>query len=120
MAGYVDGFVLPMPKKNVAKYKKLAKLGAMIWTDHGALDYRECVGDDMVPMCGIGFPKQLKLKKGETIVFAYIRYKSRAHRDMVNAAVMSDKRMAQMGDPKKMPFDMNRMLVAGFEILVSG
>ena len=119
MAGYVDGFVLPMPKKNVANYMKLAKRIGKIWIDHGALDYRECVGDDMVPFCGPGFPKQLKLRKTETVVFAYVRYKSRAHRDKVNALVMNDKRMAQMGGPKEMGFDPKRALCAGFELLVS-
>ncbi len=120
MAGYVDGYVLPIPKKSITVYRKMAKLGAKVWTDHGALDYRECVAEDFNTFCGISFEKLLKLKKGETVVFAYVRFKSRAHRDKVNKAVMADPRLAAMGDPKKMPFDPSRMIYSGFEVLVSG
>lgn len=118
MAQYVDGFVVPVPKKNIAAYKKMAKLGAKIWMEHGALDYKECVAEDLDVKCGLPFPKGIKSKTGETIVFAYIVYKSRKHRDQVNAKVMKDPRMGSA--PPKMPFDFKRMLYGGFEVLVSG
>jgi uncharacterized protein YbaA (DUF1428 family) len=118
MAQYVDGFVLPVPKRNIAEYRKMAKLGAKVWMEHGALDYKECVGEDLTVKCGMPFPAGIKSKPGETIVFAYIVYKSRKHRDQVNAKVMKDPRLAKM--PKKMPFDFKRMLYGGFEVLVSG
>jgi uncharacterized protein YbaA (DUF1428 family) len=118
MANYVDGFVLPMPKKNLATYTRIAKQASKIWKKHGALEYRECVGDDLnIKMC-MPFPKGIKSKPGETIVFAYIVYKSRAHRDKVNAAVMKDPRILKMCDPKDMPFDCARMLYGGFKTIV--
>lgn len=116
---YVDGFVLPVPKKNLAAYFRMARKAAKLWKEHGALEYRECVGDDLnVPM-GMPFPKQLKLKPGETVVFAYITHKSRAHRDKVNAKVMKDPRIHAMCDPKNMPFDCARMCYGGFKTMVS-
>ena len=115
---YVDGFLIPVPKKNLKAYAKMAKLGAKIWREHGALDYMECVGDDMKPAFGLPFPKQMKLKAGEVPVFSYIVYKSRAHRDAVNKKVMSDPRMAEA--PKEMPFDFKRMAFGGFKVLVEG
>jgi uncharacterized protein YbaA (DUF1428 family) len=118
MARYVDGFLLPVPKKNIRAYKKLAQLGARVWRDHGALEYRECAGEDLTVQWGIPFPKLLKLKRGETAFFSWIVYKSRAHRDAVNAKVMKDPRLQHAMDPKKMPFDMHRMHYGGFEILV--
>ena len=117
MARYVDGYVLPVPKKNVEAYRRLAKIGARIWRDHGALEFRECVGDDLNVKWGVPFPRGIKAKRGETVVFSWIVFKSRAHRDRVNAKVMKDPRMASM-DPKSMPFDARRMLYGGFEVLV--
>lgn len=118
MTEYVDGFVLVVPKKNLAAYKKLAKLGSKVWREHGALDYRECVGDDLKSQMGIPFPKLVKPKAGETIVFSWIVYKSRAHRDRVNAKVMKDPRLAASMDPSKMPFDCKRMTYGGFKVIV--
>ena len=115
---YVDGFVLPVPKKNIAAYRRLAQKASLIWKGYGALDYKECVGDDLNVKMGVPFPRIVKLKPGETVVFAYIVYKSRAHRDSVNAKVMKDPRVAAMCDPKDMPFDTKRMAYGGFKILV--
>jgi uncharacterized protein YbaA (DUF1428 family) len=113
---YVDGYILPVPKKNVRAYKRMAELGRKIWTKHGALDYKECAGDDLVSKWGTPFTRMMKLKPGETVVFASIVYKSRAHRDSVNAKVM--KEMNAIGAPKDMPFDMKRMVYGGFKTLV--
>ena len=115
---YVDGFVLPVPKKNLKAYAKIAELAGKVWKEHGALEYRECVGDDLAVKFGVPFPRYCKLKAGETVVFAWIVYKSRAHRDKVNAKVMKDPRLAASMDAKKMPFDMKRMSYGGFEVLV--
>lgn len=114
---YVDGFVIPIPKKKVDAYRKLARKASKIWREHGALEYRECVGDDLAVHCGPGFPRQTKLKPGETVVFAWIVYKSRAHRDRVNKKVMADPRIAKM-DPKDHPFDPERMVYGGFKVIV--
>ena len=114
---YVDGFVLVVPKKKIAIYKKMATRAAMVWRDHGALDYRECVGDDLKVKFGLPFTKLAKTKPSETVVFSYIVYKSRAHRDKVNAKVMEDKRIIE-GMPKEMPFDMKRMAYGGFKTIV--
>lgn len=119
MAGYADGFVIPVPKKNLKAYMQMAKKASKVWRDHGALDYRECAGDDLKVQCGLPFPKGIKLKAGETVVFSWIRYKSRAHRDRVNAKVMKDPRLAGLCDPNKMPFDVKRMMYGGFKILVA-
>jgi uncharacterized protein YbaA (DUF1428 family) len=116
---YVDGFVLPLPTKNLAAYRRMATKAAKIWREHGALEYRECVGDDLNVKMGAPFPKTVKAKSGETVVFAYIVYKSRAHRDRVNAKVMKDPRVAEMCDTKNMPFDSKRMLYGGFKAIVS-
>jgi uncharacterized protein YbaA (DUF1428 family) len=115
---YVDGFVLPVPKKNLDAYLRMAKKAAKIWREHGALEYRECVGDDLDVKFGLPFTKQAKAKPGETVVFAYIVYKSRAHRDKVNAKVMSDPRIGEMCDPKNTPFDVKRMAYGGFKVIV--
>lgn len=115
---YVDGFVLPVPKKKLQAYRRMAQKASKVWKDHGALDYKECAGDDLNVKMGVPFPKQMKLKPGETVVFAYIVYKSRAHRDSVNAKVMKDPRIANMCDPKNMPFDCKRMCYGGFKVLV--
>jgi uncharacterized protein YbaA (DUF1428 family) len=113
---YVDGYVLPVPEKNLKAYARMAKIGAKMWLKHGALDYKECVGDDLKTKWGTSFSKMIKLKPGETVVFSYIVFKSRAHRDRVNAKVM--KEMEKMGDMKKMPFDVKRMVYGGFMVMV--
>src|SRR5687768_13955963 len=115
---YVDGYVLPVPTKNLQAYRKMAAKAGKIWRDHGALEYRECAGDDVNVKFGLPFPKLMKLKPGETPVFAYIVFKSKAHRDKVNAAVMKDPRMGEPPDAKTMPFDMKRMAYGGFNVLV--
>ncbi|HKB08352.1 MAG TPA: DUF1428 domain-containing protein [Candidatus Polarisedimenticolia bacterium] len=116
MPRYVDGFVLPIPKKNIEAYRRLASRAGKIWRQHGALDYKECVGDDLVVNMGKSFPKTVRLKRGETVVFSWIAYKSRAHRDRVNAKVMKDPRIEKMVD--SMPFDVKRMVYGGFKTLV--
>jgi len=115
---YVDGFVIAVPKKNVKAYFAMAKKAGKIWREHGALEYRECVGDDLNIKMGLPFPRLAKLKAGETVVFSWIVYKSRAHRDRVNAKVMKDPRMNGLCDEKSMPFDMKRMSFGGFKVIV--
>ncbi|HEU4477717.1 MAG TPA: DUF1428 domain-containing protein [Pyrinomonadaceae bacterium] len=116
---YVDGFVLPVPKKNLKVYRTIAQKAGKIWREHGALQYVEAVGDDLEVKFGLPFTKLVKPKPGETIVFSWIVYKSRAHRDKVNAKVMSDPRLNEMMEKsKKMPFDMKRMAYGGFQFLV--
>jgi uncharacterized protein YbaA (DUF1428 family) len=119
MALYVDGFVLPVPKKNIAAYRRMAAKAAKIWREYGALDYKECVGDDLDTKMAMPFTKGIKSKPGETIVFSWIVYKSRAHRDKANAKIMKDPRIAAMCDGKNMPFDCKRMLYGGFKVIVS-
>jgi uncharacterized protein YbaA (DUF1428 family) len=116
---YVDGFLLPVPKKNLAVYRRMAQAAGKIWREYGALDYKECVGDDLKKTpWSVPFTQIVKLKPGETVVFSYIVYKSRAHRNRVNARVMKDPRLtATMVDP--MPFDVKRMAYGGFKVLVS-
>lgn len=114
---YVDGFVLPIPRKNVAKYKKIATLAAKVWQDHGALDYVECIADDVKKGKVTSFPQAVKLKKGEVVFFSWITYKSRAHRDRVLKKVMGDPRIKDMG-PEMMPFDGMRMFWGGFKPVV--
>jgi uncharacterized protein YbaA (DUF1428 family) len=114
----VDGFVLPIPKKNIGAYRRMAQKASKIWRQHGALEYRECVGDDLAVKMGMPFSKGVRIQPDETVVFAYIVYKSRAHRDKVNAKVMKDPRIAGMSDPKDMPFDCTRMLYGGFKTIV--
>jgi uncharacterized protein YbaA (DUF1428 family) len=118
MARYIDGFVLPLPKKNRAAYLAMARLGAKVWREHGALEYVEAIADDVKPGKLTSFPQSVKLKKGETVVFAYVVYKSRAHRDKVLKKVMADPRLNEMMDPKKMPFDAKRMFWGGFKAIV--
>jgi len=120
MAKYVDGFAIALPRKNVAAYKRMADCGRKTWMKHGALQYFECLGDDLKakPGCGPGFPKGIRAKSGETVMFAFIIYKSKAHRDAVNAKVMKDPSMATA--PPKMPFDMKRFLWGGFKVIVEG
>jgi uncharacterized protein YbaA (DUF1428 family) len=116
---YVDGYVLPVPKKNVQAYIRIAKKAGKIFREHGALEYRECVGDDLDPPCGLPFPRMMKLKRNETVIFAWVVYKSRGHRDRVNAKIMKDPRLATMMDSKKMPFNLKRMAYGGFKIVVN-
>jgi uncharacterized protein YbaA (DUF1428 family) len=106
---YVDGYVLPVPKKNLQAYARIARMAGKVWRDHGALEVRECVADDVKPGKHTSFPQSVKLKAGETVVFSWIVFKSRTHRDRVNAKVMKDPRLAKMMDPKAMPFDAKRM-----------
>ena len=113
---YVDGYVLPVPKKNLKAYIRMARMREKLWRKYGALDYKECVGDDLKTKWGIPFPRMMKLKLGETVVFSYIVFRSRAHRDRVNAKVM--KEMEKMCEPKDMPFDVKRMVYGGFKVLV--
>jgi len=118
-ARYVDGFVLPVPKKNLASYVRMAKLASKVWLDHGALRFRECRGEDFKIQMGVPFPKLAKTKAGETVFFSWIEYKSRKHRDRVNKMVMKDPRLEKMMEGKAMPFDVNRMAYAGFEVAVA-
>jgi len=115
---YVDGFVLPIPRKNLQAYRRMARKAGKVWREHGALEYRECVGDDLNIKGVKTFPRLVKPKHGETVVFSWIVYRSRAHRDRVNAKVMKDPRLAKMMDPKAMPFDVRRMVYGGFKVLV--
>jgi uncharacterized protein YbaA (DUF1428 family) len=115
---YVDGFVVPVPKKKLQAYRRMAQKAGRIWREHGALEYTECVADDVKVGKRTSFPRSVKRKPGETVVFSYIVYKSRAQRDRVVANVMKDKRLASMMDPKTMPFDAKRMIYGGFKVLV--
>jgi uncharacterized protein YbaA (DUF1428 family) len=117
---YVDGFVVPVPRKNLPAYRRMAKLAGKVWKEYGALDYKEWISDDVKVGKFTSFPRSVKLKPGETVVFAWIVYKSRAQRDRVNAKVMKDPRLADMMDPKSMPFDGKRLIYGGFKILVAG
>jgi uncharacterized protein YbaA (DUF1428 family) len=116
MAKYVDGFVIPVPKRKVDAYRRIARKAGKVWRDHGALEYRECVAEDVKPGKLTSFPQSVDLKRGETVVFSWIVYRSRAHRDRVNAKVMEDPRLAEMGED--MPFDLKRMVFGGFELIV--
>jgi uncharacterized protein YbaA (DUF1428 family) len=116
---YVDGFVIPVPKNKVAAYRRIARKAGKVWRDHGALDYKECVADDVKMGKWTSFPRSVKKKPNETVIFSYIVYKSRAHRDKVNAKVMKDKRITGMMDPKAMPFDAKRMIYGGFKVIVA-
>jgi uncharacterized protein YbaA (DUF1428 family) len=107
-----------VPTKNLKKYAAIAKKAGKVWMEYGALEYRECVGEDMQSKFGVPFPKFAKAKKGESVVFSWIVYKSKAHRDKVNEKVMKDPRLSEMCDPKDMPFDAKRMVYGGFETLV--
>jgi uncharacterized protein YbaA (DUF1428 family) len=118
MARYVDGFVVPVPKRKLAAYKAMARLGRKVWMEHGALEYVECVADDVKWGKRTSFPRSVKQKPGETVAFSYIVYKSRAHRDSLNRRLMKDKRMAKYMDPKNYPFDGKRMIYGGFKVMV--
>ena len=114
----VDGYVLPVPKKNLPVYRRMAEEAGKVWREHGALEFRECVGDDLKTKKIKSFPSVVKPKPGETVVFSWIVFKSRAHRDAVNAKVMKDPRLAKMMDMKSMPFDSKRMAYGGFKGMV--
>ena len=117
---YADCFLLVVPKKNLKSYLAIAKKAGDVWREHGALEYRECVGEDLKlkPGCGLPFPKRVQAKPSDVVVFSWIVYKSRAHRDKVNAKVMADPRLAGMMNPKDNPFDESRMFWGGFEVIV--
>jgi uncharacterized protein YbaA (DUF1428 family) len=116
---YVDGFIIPVPKKNMKAYMKIAKKAAKVWKDHGALEVRECAADDVKVGKWTSFPRSVKMKPSETVVFSYIVYKSRKDRDKVNAKVMKDPRLTDMMNPKSMPFDAKRMIFGGFTVAVA-
>lgn len=117
---YVDGFLLPVPRRNIESYRRMARAAGRIWIEHGALEFRECAGDDLEQKEGMGtsFTRMLKLRRNETAFFSFITFKSRAHRDRVNARVLKDPRMDRMMKDKKMPFDVKRMAYGGFRTLV--
>ena len=115
---YVDGFIVPVPKKSLDAYRRMARKAGKIWREYGALEFRECVAEDVKVGKWTSFPRSVKLKPGETVVFSWIVYKSRKDRDRINAKVMKDPRLADMMDVKAMPFDMKRMIYGGFEVLV--
>jgi len=118
MTRYVDGFVVPVPLDHLDAYRKMARKAGRIWIEHGALEVRECVADDVQPGKLTSFPQSVKLKPGETVVFAWIAFRSRRDRDRINERVMKDPRLAAMMDPKAMPFDAKRMFWGGFKALV--
>ena len=115
---YVDGFVLPLPRKNIEAYKRMARKAGKVWREHGALEYRECIADDVKPGKWTSFPQAVKLKPDEVVVFSWAVYKSRAHRDRVMAKVMKDPRLQPMMDPKTMPFDDKRLIWGGFKMAI--
>ena len=117
---YVDGFVVPVPKRKLAAYRRMAQKAGKVWRDHGALEFYECVADDVKWGKRTSFPRSVKLKRSETVFFSYIVYKSRKDRDRVNAKVMKDPRITGMGGFKDMPFDAKRMIYGGFKVFVSG
>lgn len=119
MTKYVDGFVVPVPKKNLTKYKKMAKLFGKVCREHGALEYVECIADDVKKGKITSFPRSVKMKPSETVIFSYVVYKSRAHRDSVNKKVMKDPMLAKMMDHSNMPFDGMRMFWGGFKSFIS-
>ena len=115
---YADGFLLPLPRKNLQVYRRQSRKAGKVWLEHGALEYRECVGDDLNVKGTATFPRSVQLKRGELVVFSWIIYKSRAHRDRVIKAVLKDPRLASMMDMSKMPFDVKRMRYGGFTVIV--
>ena len=116
---YVDGFVLPVPKKSKQAYLRMARKAGKVWREHGALDYVESVADDVKPGKHTSFPQSVKLKSGEVVWFSWIVYKNRKHRDGVLAKVMKDPRITSMMDPKSMPFDGKRMFYGGFKVMIN-
>jgi uncharacterized protein YbaA (DUF1428 family) len=118
MGGYVDGFVIPVPKRKAAAYRRMARLAGKVWREHGALAYCECIADDVKPGKWTSFPRAVKLKPDEVAWFSFIVYRSRRHRDAVNRKVMTDPRITSMMNPKNMPFDGRRMIWGGFKTVV--
>jgi uncharacterized protein YbaA (DUF1428 family) len=118
MAGYVDGFVMPLPKSNVDRYREVATTAGGLWIEHGALEYKECLADDVEMGEVTSFPRSVKLEDDETVIFAWITYESRQHRDEVNAKVMNDDRMKALMDPAGDIADYKRMVYGGFEVIV--
>ncbi|MDQ3934067.1 MAG: DUF1428 domain-containing protein [Actinomycetota bacterium] len=118
MARYVDGFVLPVPKNKLDEYRRMARKAGKVWREHGALEYRECVAEDVKKGKVTSFPQSVQLKRNETVIFAWIVYRSRAQRDRVNEKVMADPRLADMMSPESSPFDTSRMFWGGFEVIV--
>jgi uncharacterized protein YbaA (DUF1428 family) len=118
MMNYVDGFVVPVPKKNLVAYKKMSRAMGKVWREHGALEFRECIADDVKPGKHTSFPQSVKLKPDEVVVFSWIVYTSRKQRDSINAKAMNDPRLAKMMDPKTMPFDGKRMFWGGFKVMI--
>jgi len=116
---YVDGFIIPVPKNKLPAYRRIARKAGTVWRDHGAIEFRECVADDVPVGKLTSFPRSVKLKRGETVVFSWITFKSRAHRDRVNAKVMKDPRLDKMMNPAAMPFDVKRMIYGGFRTIVA-
>jgi len=116
---YVDGMVTPVPKAKLAEYRKMSRLCGKVWKEHGALEYVECVADDVKPGKTTSFPQAVKLKDGEVVMFSYIIYRNRRDRDRINKLVMADPRLAAMMDPKKMPFDAKRMFWGGFKQMIA-
>ena len=115
---YVDGFVLAVPTANIADYRKMARKAGKVWREHGALEYKECIADDVKPGKTTSFPQSVKLKADETVFFSYIVYKSRKDRDRINKKVMADPRLKEMMDAKKLPFDGKRMIWGGFKVFL--
>ena len=120
MPKYYDGFVVPVPQKKLQEYRRMAQKAGKLWKEHGALDFVECVADDVKPGKTTSFPQSVKLKKGEIVVFSFIGYSSRTHRDRVNKKVMADPRLKAMMEGKSWPFDAKRMIYGGFKVLVQG
>ncbi len=120
MPAYVDGYVVPISVRQLPAYRRIARVAAKVWLEHGALDYQECAGDDLAVAFGATFRRPLKLQRNETAVFAWIRFRSRAHRDRVNRLAMSDPRLVALCNPESSPFDPARMLYGGFRVLVDG
>jgi uncharacterized protein YbaA (DUF1428 family) len=115
---YIDGFVIPVPKKNLREYRRIAARAGRVWRELGALEYRECVGNDLKVKGVVPFTRVVRARPGETVVFSWIVYRSKRHRDRVNRLVMKDPRITEMMDPKNTPFDVRRMVYGGFEVVV--
>lgn len=118
MSNYVDGFVVPVPRKKIPAYKQISRKAGRIWREHGALAYVECVADDVKPGRYTSFPQSVKLARNEVVCFSWIVFKSRRQRDRINAKVMADPRMAGMMNPAAMPFDGKRLIYGGFKVMV--
>jgi uncharacterized protein YbaA (DUF1428 family) len=115
---YADGYLLPVPKKKLQAYRRMARKAGKVWREYGALEYRECAGEDLTIKGVVTFPRRMNLRPGETVVFSWIVFKSRKDRDRINAAVVKDPRLASMMNPKEMPFEVRRMVYGGFTVIV--